>query len=253
MTAVDPRWYETFFETDEWLALAPSLGPERTESETAFVAAQLPDGARVLYLACGTGRISIPLARRGFGVAGLDVSARVLEVARTDAPELDFRQGDMRELPWDDGSFDAVLNLWTAFGYFEARGDDERVLSEVARVLVPGGLFVLDTVNQTALMRRFQSRDWRELPDGLLMLEDHTYDVVTGRGRARWTYVGESGRRTIEFDHRVYTCPEYVDLLRGAGLEPLRFFGDMAGAELTTDTRRLIVVAARQARPRTAS
>jgi ubiquinone/menaquinone biosynthesis C-methylase UbiE len=111
LSAVDPRWYETFFETDEWLAVAASLDPERTETETAFVAAQLPAGARVLDVACGTGRISIPLARRGFHVSGLDVSERVLEVARAEAPELDFRRGDMRELPWEDESFDAVINL----------------------------------------------------------------------------------------------------------------------------------------------
>jgi ubiquinone/menaquinone biosynthesis C-methylase UbiE len=253
LSAVDPRWYETFFETDEWLAVAASLDPERTETETAFVAAQLPAGARVLDVACGTGLISIPLARRGFHVSGLDVSERVLEVARAEAPELDFRRGDMRELPWEDESFDAVINLWTAFGFFETRADDEHVLSEAARVLVPGGLFVLDTVNQTALLRGFRPQGWKELPDGLLMLEERTYDVVTGRAQARWLFAGAAGRRTIEFDHRVYTCPEYVDLLRGADLEPLRFFGDMEGGELTADSWRLIIVAERQARPRSAS
>jgi 2-polyprenyl-3-methyl-5-hydroxy-6-metoxy-1,4-benzoquinol methylase len=79
MSSVDPRWYESFFETEEWVELATSRDPERTEHEVAFVASHLDPGARVLDLACGTGRISVPLAARGFDVAGLDISHRVLE------------------------------------------------------------------------------------------------------------------------------------------------------------------------------
>jgi 2-polyprenyl-3-methyl-5-hydroxy-6-metoxy-1,4-benzoquinol methylase len=104
-------WFETFFETDEWLLLDTTVDPERIESETAFVAEQLPPGGRVLDPACGTGRIAVPLAERGFDVAGLDISRRALEVAREQAPQLDLRHGDLRELPWPDASFDAVINL----------------------------------------------------------------------------------------------------------------------------------------------
>jgi ubiquinone/menaquinone biosynthesis C-methylase UbiE len=107
---VDSRWYESFFETEEWLLMATTRDPERTEREVGFVVSHLEPGARVLDLACGTGRISVPLAEQGFAVSGLDISNRVLEVARAAGPGLDFRQGDMRELPWEDCSFDAVIN-----------------------------------------------------------------------------------------------------------------------------------------------
>ena len=139
---------------------------ERTELEVDFVSSQIRPSGRVLDVPCGTGRVAVPLAERGFTVAGLDISEAVLAVARRDGPGLDFRQGDMRELPWPDESFDAVLNLWTAFGYFETQEEDERVLAEVARVLAPGGVFVLDTVNQAALLRGFRPQAWDELDDG---------------------------------------------------------------------------------------
>lgn len=247
MSGIDPRWFESLFETDEWLQLARRRDPERTEREVGFLVSQLPAGARVLDLACGTGRVGIPLARAGFDVCGLDLSNGALAVARAEAPELDLRQGDMRELPWPDGEFDAVVNLWTAFGYFPERSDDERVLREVARVLRPGGLFVLDTVNAAALHRAMAPEGWSELEDGTLWLERRAYDVATGRGQAWWTFVRPDGTRvTHAFDHRLYSAPEYGELLRGAGLEPVRWFGGFDAAELTLDSWRLIVVAERR-------
>ena len=240
---VDRRWYESFFETEEWVELATSRDPERTEQEVAFVASHLDPGARVLDLACGTGRISIPLAARGFDVAGLDISHRVLEVARAAAPELDFRQGDMRELPWEDECFDAVINIWSAFGYFETQAEDERVLAEIARVLRPGGVFVIDAVNQVALVRGIQHQAWNELEDGTLWLEQRTHDLTTGRSQAAWTFVKDGHKRELSFDHRLYTVAEYGELLQRAGFGTRQVFGGLDGGELTMDTFRFQIVA----------
>jgi SAM-dependent methyltransferase len=242
---VDPRWYESFFEGDEWLLLATTRDAERTKEEVEFVAAQLPGDARVLDVPCGTGRIAVPLAELGYDVAGLDISNRVLEVARAAGPALDLRQGDMRELPWPDESFDAVLNLWTAFGYFETQAEDERVLAEFARVLRRGGRLVLDTVNQTGLVSGFRPKSWNEVEDALL-LERHEYDVVTGRMQAYWTLVRGGERHELAFDHRLYTAAEYANLLRSAGLEPVQFFGGFDGSELARESWRLIVIAERR-------
>lgn len=246
MTDVDPRWFETFFESDEWLLLATTVDEERTEREVAFVAGQIPAGSRVLDLACGTGRIAVPLAARGFDVAGLDISRRALDVGRRAAPGLDLRHGDMRELPWPDASFDAVLNLWTAFGYFETQEEDERVLAEVARVLRPGGIFLIDTVNPTAMNWSFRPETWRDLEGGTLFLERRIYSPVTGRAQAFWTFVRpDGGRVERSFEHRLYTGAEYGEMLRRAGVVPEQWFGGFDGSELTLDAWRLIVVARR--------
>jgi len=242
---VDPRWFESFFDTDEWVQLAVARDPERTGQEVAFVASQLEAGATVLDVACGTGRIAIPLAARGFDVHGLDISERVLEVARRAAPELDLRQGDMRELPWEEGSFDAVLNLWSAFGYFETQADDERVLAEIARVLRPGGVLVLDTINQVALVRGLQHQAWDELEDGTLWLERRTYDLTTGRSQAFWSFLKDGRRRDLAFDHRVYTLAEYRELLRRAGFAEIRFLAGSEEQEASNDSFRVQIVARR--------
>ena len=242
--SVDPRWYESFFEGEEWLLLATTREPERTRLEADFCASHLPPGGRVLDVPCGTGRHSELLAGCGFTVAGLDISERVLEVARAAVPGADFRQGDMRELPWPDASFDGLINLWTAYGYFETEDENERVMTEFARVLAPGGILILDTVNQPALLRGFREKAWSELDDTLL-LERHEYDNITGRSQAFWTFVRDGARTELSFDHRVYTTPEYVELMRRHGLEPTAFFGGFDGTELGWDTWRQIIVARR--------
>jgi SAM-dependent methyltransferase len=241
---VDPRWYESFFESDDWLLLATTREPERTQLEVDFCASHLPPGGRILDVPCGTGRHSEPLAGRGFTVAGLDISERVLEVARAAVPGADFRRGDMRELPWPDGSFDGLINLWTAFGYFESEDENERVMREFARVLAPGGVLILDSINQPALLRGFREQAWSELDDTLL-LERRDYDHITGRSRAFWTFVRDGARSELSFDHRVYTTPEYVEMIRRNGLEPTAFFGGFDGTELGWDTWRQIIVARR--------
>ena len=240
------NWFDSFFETDEWLAVALARPAERTEAELAFLVQHLPARAHVLDVPCGTGRHSAGLVARGHTVAGLDISERVLEVARAAVPGADFRHGDMRELPWADESFDAVLNLWTAFGYFETQADDERVLAEFARVLRPGGRVILDAINQVAFVRRLQTKSWDDSIDGLVLLDEIEHDLIAGRSNARWTFVREDGSQVAHsFDHRLYTAPEYAELFRRAGLEPLAWYGDFDGGELTPDSWRLILVAER--------
>ena len=102
----------------------------------------LPSGARVLDVPCGQGRHAHLLAEAGFRVDGLDYSAHLLARARDrgTGPTLRYTRGDMRQLParWT-GRFDAVVNLFTSFGFFTDPDDDARVVREFARVLAPRG------------------------------------------------------------------------------------------------------------------
>jgi ubiquinone/menaquinone biosynthesis C-methylase UbiE len=240
---VDPRWHESFFGED-WLRVALSIPDERADQQTDFVveALSLEPGARVLDLACGHGRHTARLARRGFAVTGLDVSASSLALARENEPAASYVEADMRELPLEDGSFDAVINLFTAFGYFEDESDDQRVLHEVARVLAPGGSFLIDTINPPGLFGRYRGRHWDRLDDGTLMLEDHEYDVVTGRTKTEWTLIFEDGeRRDLRHSVRAYTAPELTRLLANAGLDVVASWGGFEGGELTRESWRLIL------------
>jgi SAM-dependent methyltransferase len=113
------------------------------EAEAFVSRLELPAGAQVLDLACGTGNLAIPLARRGMRVTGVDIASNLLEQARERAAEeglqIWFEEGDAEQLPYPDSTFDAVV---TMFGAMFAP-QPERVVAECARVLKPGGLLAM--------------------------------------------------------------------------------------------------------------
>ncbi len=92
-------------------------------------------GTRLLDVGCGPGGAASLAARRGARVAGLDASPGSVDVARQRVPDGDFRVGDMEDLPWPDGSFDAV----TYFNSLQFAGHPVTALQEARRVLGTGG------------------------------------------------------------------------------------------------------------------
>jgi demethylmenaquinone methyltransferase / 2-methoxy-6-polyprenyl-1,4-benzoquinol methylase len=110
-------------------------------------------GDRVLDACCGTGDLAVADVRAGGGeVTGLDFSPRMLERARRKSSEITWVEGDMLELPFEDGSFDAAT---VGFGVRNV-ADLERGLAELARVLVPGGrLGILEITTPTGFLRPF--------------------------------------------------------------------------------------------------
>ncbi len=100
---------------------------------TMFTAIGVHPGTRLLDVACGSGLAIRRATDAGATVAGIDAAERLVEVARSRSPQADVRLGSMFELPWDDGSFDAVLSVNGIWGGCEA------ALDEAHRVLRPGG------------------------------------------------------------------------------------------------------------------
>ena len=121
----------------------------------------IPAGAHVLDVACGTGNLAIPLARGGAIVTGVDIASNLLTQARERAAaeglSVVFDEGDAERLPYEDASFDAVVSM---FGAMFAPWP-ERVVSEFARVLRPGGRLATanwDPASFTAQMFKVSSR-----------------------------------------------------------------------------------------------
>src|SRR5205823_1380100 len=112
---------------------------------------------------------------------------------------------DMRNIPFEN-EFDAVINIFTAFGYLENEEEDQKVLQQVYKALKPGGLFLLETVQRDGLMRHYASQAIRRYPDGLIVLEERRFDLLTSRNEVQVTMLTPDGQRT-EYSHslRVYT------------------------------------------------
>ena len=187
------------------------------------------------------------LAQRGHRVTGVDISAYNLEAAAAQAAEfgvdVTWREADMRDTGLAGSSQDAVINMFTAFGYFDDEGN-QRVLEEVARVLRPGGRFLIELINRDSLMRRFEPRRSGERRDGRMGIEEHEFDAVAATNTTKWEVTGADGeRRSHSFTVRIYTLQELELRMSQAGLTVEEAWGGLDGSELTMDSRRLAVLA----------
>jgi SAM-dependent methyltransferase len=113
------------------------------EAEAFVGRLPIASGMQVLDVACGTGNLAIPAARRGATVTGIDIAPNLLDQARqraqADALRASFEEGDAEQLPYSDGQFDFVLSMFGAM--FAPRPD--RVASELVRVCRRGGTIAM--------------------------------------------------------------------------------------------------------------
>jgi SAM-dependent methyltransferase len=233
---------------EDYLYFAESvLTDERSDADTALICAlaELQPQARVLDLACGHGRLANRLADKGARVLGLDRTPLFLERARQNAKalgvEVEYLQGDMRDLPWSS-EFDAVVNWFTAFGYFD--DDTNRaVLRQIHGVLRQRGQLILELNHAPYLLRHsVPVTVTRRGQDA--MIDEQSYDAATGRLYTSRTVIRDGRARTFEFSTRLFAFPELRDWLDAAGFARVEGY-DSAGGRLSAGAQRMVVKATR--------
>ena len=245
-----PPWYERFFDGPYRRLFGHTLTPERTAREATFIrdALALQPGQELLDLCCGHGRHAVPLAVAGVRVTGQDLHHASLEEASRNAAAagvpLDTVQADMRDIPFS-GRFDAVINIFSAFGYFPTVEEDLTVLTAVQRALRPGGRLLLDTINREWVIAHYVARDWRQDEAGVRYLEERTLDLAQGTIRTEFSVVSPDGavEALPSFEVRVYALTEMIALLARAGLVFRAAYGDFDGTAYAPESRRMILVA----------
>jgi SAM-dependent methyltransferase len=207
---------------------------------------ELPAGARVLDCPCGQGRHAHLLAEAGFDVDGLDYSEELLALARERGTSrtLRYTRGDMRRLParWT-GRFDAVVNLFTSFGFFLDPADDARVVREFARVLADGGVLVWHGGSRDGVMARFLARDWWVSEDGTMIGHERSFDPLSGVLTVLTTWEGRKGRGEREHRIRLYTASRLAELCADAGLVVEQAFDAWSDRPLTRRSSEMLLVA----------
>jgi SAM-dependent methyltransferase len=202
-----------------------------------------PD-ADVLDCPCGYGRHSIALAGLGFDVVGADRSEVLLAEARRRAEDGErprWVHADYRDLPFEDASFDCVLNLFSSLGYWGEEGDAQ-AMREFRRVLRPGGRLVVELLHRDLLMSYWAGKSWDDLPDGSLMLEEREFDLERGVNVVRFELVEPDGSRLdASYELRVYSATELSALARGAGFAEIACYGDFEGGPLSRESRLVLV------------
>jgi len=244
-------WWSSYFDQQYLLEYEPifTLEKDRREVSRLVDVLELPVGARVLDVPCGQGRHAHLLAEAGFDVDGLDYSEHLLAKARErgTGKTLRYARGDMRKLParWS-GRFDAVLNLFTSFGFFTDPNDDVRVIGHFARVLKPGGILIWHGGSRDGVMARFLARDWWTTDDGTIVAHERSFDPLSGIISIRSTFRGPRVSGEREHRIRLYTATRLAELCAAAGLIVEQAFDGFTDHPLRRSSSEMLLVARRE-------
>lgn len=245
-------WYETFFGRD-YLTLYVHTNTA-AEVDAIEKILRLRKGAKVLDVACGAGRHSIELARRGYAVTGVDLSEALLEEARRAARsarvKATFVHGDMRRLRYA-GAFDAAISMFSSFGYFDRTEEDRQVLAGIARGLKPRGKFLMEMFNRDHFAWSAPVQGWRIRDGDTIILQEDAFDPIRGRYETRQILIDRKGTREYAGSVRAYTLAELKELLEAEGLHLHRVLGGLDLSTYSPRSRRMVLFAVKGLTPET--
>ncbi|OGS11126.1 MAG: hypothetical protein A2234_00490 [Elusimicrobia bacterium RIFOXYA2_FULL_58_8] len=209
----------------------------------------------VLELACGTGRLTIPLKRAGVDITGLDLAAPMLRRARAKAAaagvRVDFIRADARRFRLGR-RFGLIFIPFNSMQHMASRADIEGIFGSVAAHLAPGGRFIFDVFNPDP---RYLVRDTAELlpvayypdPAGggkVLVNEQYSYDRAAQISRIIWHYRREKDGKTVKrrLNLRCFYPAELEALTHYNGFETIARWGGFDRSPFTGASARQVMI-----------
>jgi 2-polyprenyl-3-methyl-5-hydroxy-6-metoxy-1,4-benzoquinol methylase len=244
---VPADWYRSFFTApvnNFWERMVPEPA---TAADVAFLRRHLPPPpAHLLDMPCGAGRHSLALARAGYRVTGLDISAdaiaRATATAAGEGLTAEFRQRDMRGLK-AQAAFDGAFCLGNSLAYFPSL-EMAAFIATLAGAVCPGGRLVLDTYCCAESL--FPLAEERDVAfDGGSYRSLYCYDAARSvlKTKAQLTLGGEE--HDLLYAHHIVTSGELVRMVEGAGVRVDALFGDTGEGPFAPGSPRLLLVGTR--------
>jgi SAM-dependent methyltransferase len=248
ITTPDHQFDEIAFLYDELMAGVPYRG--WVEYLQRILEHYKYEPKTVLDLCCGTGTVSLILAKMGYQVSGIDISAGMIEYARSKAAGqglyVDFYVQDAAELRLGK-RFDLVVSLFDSLNYILDAAALQNAFYRVYEHLQPGGLFIFDMNTELALAGRFF--DQNNLGSGAPVIYEwrSTYDCDTRMCTVHMSFIyrrrGEEKHVRIVHYQRAYGVDEITDMLRSAGLDVLAVYNGYTIRKASVRSDRVFFVA----------
>lgn len=246
LTSDSPSWFQNWFGSPYYKLLYQHRDTEEARVFIGNITRHLGlrKGDQVLDLACGRGRHSVELHRLGFDVVGMDISQESIAEARSaESAGLRFTIHDMRE-PFPVKGLDAVLNLFTSFGYFHSRYDDLMTIMAVKQSLKTGGVLVIDFMNSERTIREMVAEEVVEREGVRFHIRRNmTKGIIT-----KTITVSDKGNQ-CQFREEVdaLTLTDFKSYFKEAGLVLTKTLGDYGLTPFEADrSDRLIMIARKE-------
>jgi D-alanine-D-alanine ligase len=200
----------------------------KKEADVFLSAIDVSKESRILDLCCGQGRHAIEIAKRGYtSVFGLDRSHYLINRARKinkiNGLNVIFKEGDARNLPFQNDYFDAVIIAGNSFGYFDSVKDDMRIFKEIMRILKPNSKLLIDITDGAYMRENFQPRSWEWIDKNYFVCRERSLSENKERlvSREVITHVTKGVIADQFYAERLYSNDELKKLMLRAGFERL--------------------------------
>ncbi|MFH1779991.1 MAG: methyltransferase domain-containing protein [Candidatus Micrarchaeota archaeon] len=224
-----------------------------TEKEVKFINHILKENKKIkkiLDCGCATGRITIPLAKKGYQVTGLDVNQPLLDEGRKKNSEVEFIYGDMTCLPFENKSFDAVISTWSAIAYAYNNEELDSFCREAARITAEHGVILIDTANP---LEEKNKENKRISENEILRITTKRKQKILDNVRYNqfqyefhYKTTGEKKEFKEKSLEKLWRAEELKQNLTKHGFKKLRFYGGFDATSYKQNSERLIIFAAKE-------
>ncbi len=221
----------------------------KTEVEGIINLLNLKPKAKILDCPCGYGRHSIGLAQKDFIVTGCDLNSKHLACAKKEAEKksvkVKFMQANMLNIDFS-AEFDAVINMFYSFGFFEKDEDNFKVLENFFHALKPNGQFLMHTDVNIPFIEagKYKHDETRTTVNNQALRIVDNYDSVKKRINGFWILVDNKGNQIKkDYSVRVYTKEEFIELCKKAGFRFCQAYSDWDKKPYSDDSEDMMIVA----------
>jgi SAM-dependent methyltransferase len=236
------KWFQYWFNSPFYHILYSQRNDEEAEYLIDNLSAFLkpPANSKILDIACGRGRHSIYLNKKGYDVTGIDLSEQSIKYAQQfEQKNLHFFVHDMRKLAFIN-YFDIALNLFTSFGYFETEKEHVNALKSFRKGIKADGTLVIDYFNTQKILKNLTNQETKTIEG----IEFHLHKFVS-EGKIIKHINFEHKAKTYAFEERVqaFTLEDFQRMFEKSGLQIQNVFGSY-GLDAFDETKsdRLILV-----------
>lgn len=252
-TEIPDNWYESFFTGINCEMWEKAATQEWTDAEVVFIkdVLNIQPNSKILDMPCGTGRHSVTLAKQGFQLTAIDISATFIaalkeKVTNENLP-VEVIEGNILSLELT-GSFDGAFCLGNSFGYFNYPGM-ETFVQKVSASLRPGARWIINTgVIAESFLTKFVKEKKYELTD-LIMEINNEYDEWNSCLLTTLTYTKNNKQEVHRFKHHVYTIAEIIRLLNKFNLKTIAMYSSTDKATFKLGDAQLYLVAEKNQQP----
>lgn len=231
------EWYENWFDSEYYHILYNNRNQKEAELfiDKLLMFLKPKKNSYFLDLCCGTGRHSIYLNKKGFHVDGIDLSSYSLSIAKKKQNlKLNFFNRDMRNIN-EIKKYNFVINLFTSFGYFESKDDNEIVINGISTALKRNGVFVMDFINMSKCLDSIVKKEIKKI-------KNYSFTIN------KW-YDKKYLYKKIEFLGKEYferiqilKKEEIINMCENQNLKLINSFGDYQLNKFDEKSERLILI-----------